>query len=383
MIIGVFTDTRAEYSLLKPIMREIIKSKNLELKTIVTGMHLLTEFGETINLIKDDGFDIDYIIDVPKYTDTKRFMTKLSGLITSELGCILDSNEIDLLLVLGDRFEVLAASFAATLSYIPVAHISGGDISGNIDDSIRHAITKLSHLHFCSTKKSAQRVKKLGEEKWRIHVVGSPSVDNIQEIANTISEKFIKTKYKIPPGEPYIVVTLHPETGLGKEQLVIKQLQSVIQAITSLDMTTVFIYPNYEPGSKHIIEELNKLSLKPKIKIYKNIPVDEYLALCKFCSVMIGNSSSGIVESAILRVPSITLGSRQQYRERDSNVINCSFDADCIVKYVKKIIQDKKFYKKLTNVKGVYGCGSPARKIVEILENTTIDMKLVNKRLTF
>ena len=212
MKVGVFTDSRSEYSHLYHLMKEIQKHKELELKTIVTGMHLLEKYGYSKKIIEQDGFQIDYEIEMLEYDYNTSFMTEVSGRIISALGKIFQEGEINLLVVLGDRFETLAAVTAAFLSNIPVAHIAGGDLSGNIDDSIRHAITKLSHIHFCLTEKSAERVRMLGEEEWRIHTIGSPSLDYIFSKDGLLSEKDIREKYGLED-KFYLLVVQHPETG--------------------------------------------------------------------------------------------------------------------------------------------------------------------------
>ncbi|MCG3223990.1 MAG: UDP-N-acetylglucosamine 2-epimerase (hydrolyzing) [Candidatus Heimdallarchaeota archaeon] len=380
MKVGVFTDARSEYSHLFYTMKEITKREKLELITIVTGMHLLEKFGYSKQIIEKDGFTIDYEISVPEFRETTSYMTEISGKIITELGKIFEEKNVELLLILGDRFESLAAATAAFLSNIPIAHIAGGDLSGNIDDSIRHAITKLSHIHFCLTETSAERVKKLGEEDWRINVVGSPSLDYVFDESILLKEHEIRKKFNIPTDDPYILILMHPETGYKKLENLNDQVHAIMSVLKELQIETIFIYPNYEMGGDRIINEIEHAKRHNWIKVYKNLPTEEYLSLLKYSFLIMGNSSSGIIESSALGIPSLNLGTRQNKRERDVNVIDLPFEKQLIIDAIKKLQEDEEYYSEKSNTQGIYGKGKTATKICDILENVKIDIELLNKK---
>jgi len=380
MKVGVFTDARSEYSHLFYTMKEITKREKLELITIVTGMHLLEKFGYSKQIIENDGFTIDYEISVPEFRETTSYMTEISGKIITELGKIFEENKIEILLILGDRFETLAAATAAFLSNIPIAHIAGGDLSGNIDDSIRHAITKLSHIHFCLTKASAERVKKLGEEDWRINIVGSPSLDYVFDKNILLKEDEIRKKFNIQTNNPYFLILLHPETGFKKLENLNDQIHTIMSVLKELQIDTIFIYPNYEMGGDLIIKEIEDAKKHNWIKVYKNLPTEEYLSLLKYSFLIMGNSSSGIIESSALGIPSINLGTRQKNRERDVNVIDLPFEKELIINTIRRLLDDENYYSEKSKTKGIYGKGNTAIKICDILEKVKIDMELLNKK---
>lgn len=380
MKVGIFTAARSEYSHLYPIMKEIKKNNNLSLKIIVSGMHLLDAFGRTVEQIENDGFTIDYKIPVPEYEDNNEYMSQIAGLITSQLGKILRKEKIDVLLLLGDRFETLAAAFAAFLFNIPICHIAGGDLSGNIDDSLRHAITKLSQIHFCLTERSKKRVLQLGEESWRVHVVGSPTIDYINIQGGLLSKEEVYKSFSLALNCSYIVLIQHSETGFNSEGAQTDQILSSLDAIKELDKETIIIYPNYDTGGSKIIKELEKLEKLSKIRIYKNLPTKTYLSLLKYCSVLIGNSSSGIIETSAFSIPAINLGSRQKNRERDRNVIDIPYDKNMIVDIVNRILTDEKYRAELSKTSKIYGDGQTAKKICKVLQTLEIDKRLLTKQ---
>ncbi len=378
MQICVFTCSRSEYSLLFPIMKEIEKNESLSLQLAVTGTHLLPDFGMSKNIIKENGFNIDLEIQIPQYEDTLEFQTEVASSVLKELGENLKKLKADMLLVLGDRYEVLPAVYAAFLLNLPIAHIHGGDLSGNIDNSIRFAISRLSHVHFCATELSAKRLKKIGEEEWRIHVVGSPSIDNVKNVPK--EENKIRKKFGIPLDKEFLLVVLHPETG-GENKFQENCVKITLDAIKELKQETVFIYPNYDYGSSQITNEIKKLETVEWFHILKNVPHTDYINLLRSCFLLVGNSSSGIIEASAIKKPVINLGNRQDGRERAGNVIDLPFDKNIIVNTIKKLREDKNSYFKYTNTKNIYGEGNSAQKIVKVLENIKINQKLLKKHI--
>ncbi|UCC91687.1 MAG: UDP-N-acetylglucosamine 2-epimerase (hydrolyzing) [Candidatus Aenigmatarchaeota archaeon] len=376
----VVTGTRAEYGLLKPVMEEIKKSENLRLYLIVTGMHLSKEFGYTKNEIIKDGFKIDseFRMNPPKDTPASMSISIGKGIVKfSESFSLIKP---DIVLVLGDRIEPLAATIASSYMNIPIAHIHGGDVSEGLDESARHAITKFAHMHFPATKKSAERISKMGEEKWRIFVVGAPCLDTILEIKFP-KRKYIENKFDIDPDKPLILVLQHSVTT--EPEKAGEQIIETLEAIKKLGEQTIIIYPNSDAGGREIIKQIKKYEKLSFLSVYKSIDHKDYLSLLKYASVLVGNSSCGIVESPAFKIPVVNIGTRQDGRERSTNVIDVGHDRNVISTKIKKTIYDKKFIKGVKKCKTPYGHGNASKRIVKILSDMKIDKNLLQKKMTY
>jgi UDP-hydrolysing UDP-N-acetyl-D-glucosamine 2-epimerase len=377
--IAAVTGTRAEYGVSKSIFTAIQKHPNLELELIVTGMHLSKEFGYTFKEIKRDRFKTA-ILNTLYSEDTGAAMTRTIGRCVLQLADTLEDMKPDILLVLTDLGHTLAGAIVGAYMNIPVAHISGGDVSGTVDEPVRHAITKLSHIHFPATKKSAERIIKMGEESWRVHIVGAPGLDSILNEKLIVCEEIAK-KYNLDLAKPVVLMVQHPVTTECDEAA--KQIRETLNAIVELKHQTVLIYPNADAGGRRMIKVIKKYEKYPFIKTFKSLPHKEYLSLMKIADVMVGNSSSGIVEAPSFHLPVVNIGTRQEGRERAGNVIDVDYDKNKIIKAVKKALHDEKFKAKVKKCKSPYGDGKASQRIVKILSEIKIDKKLLQKRMTY
>ena len=379
--ICVVTGTRAEYGLLKPVMNAIKKSPTLELSVIVTGMHLSQQFGYTLREIEEDGFRIDAKVDMLLDGNTGTVMAKSigNGIISSAQA--LDIIKPDIILILGDRTEPFAAAIAGAYMNIPVAHIHGGDSAkSGLDEYARHAITKLAHIHFPATEKSAKRIIKMGEDHSNVFVVGAPGLDTI------LNEKLIEPtdlaeKYNLDISKQILLVVQHPVTTEVEDAP--DQIRETLETILELKHQTILIYPNADAGGRRMIEEIKKYEKNSFIKTFKSIPHKEYLSLMKIASLMVGNSSSGIIEAPSFGLPVVNIGSRQEGRERAENVIGVNYDKEEIKDAIKKALYDEDFREKVKKCKSPYGGGKAGVRIADVLNKIKIDKKLLQKKLTY
>jgi len=377
----VTTGSRSDYGILSQVMKEIRKSKELELEIVAAGSHLEETFGYTYKEIERDGFIIDKKVRIPLAFSSNKEMASATGEAVRGFSEAFSEIKPDLVLVLGDRFEVFAAVIAAYYQLIPVAHIHGGDKStgGSLDDSVRHAITKLSQIHFVASRKSFERVKKLGEEEHRIHLVGSPAVDMILS-TKKISREELNKKFGLK-NEPYTVVIQHPITSNVGEAGA--QMRETMEAVKSIGLQAVVVYPNADAGGKKIIEEIEKYSKLPFVKVFKSVPFKDYVQLLMHSSCLVGNSSGALIETPSLHIPAVNIGPRQNEREKSENVIDAPHDRREIEAAIRKALFDKEFKKKVENCKNPYGIGKSSKKIVEILEKTEINEGLIRKKLAY
>lgn len=378
--IVAITGSRAEYGLTSSILKAIKNHPKLKLSLIVTGMHLSQEFGYTLKEIEKDGFEIAAKIENLISEDTGRAMVKSIGKCVLKLADVLEKIKPDILLVLTDLGHTLAGAIAGAYMNTPVAHLHGGDVSGNIDESVRHAITKLSHIHFPATKKSAERIIKMGEDPWRVFVVGAPGLDSILK-KKLISSKEIAKKYKLDLSQPILLVSQH--SVIMEIENVASQMRETMEAIRELKFQAIVIYPNADPGGRKMIKVIKKYRKFPFIQIYKSLPHKDYLSLMKIASVMVGNSSSGIIEAPSFRLPVVNIGTREEGRERAGNVIDVDYDKREIKRVIEKAISDRRFKEKIRKFKNPYGDGKAGIRIVNILSKIKINKKLLNKKIIY
>jgi len=378
--IGVVTGTRAEYGYLKPLMAEIEKDDELELTPLITGMHLIKEFGETYRAVEQDFPDAIKVPMRMKSDSLKAMALYLSSGINN-FANHLDKSDIDILIVLGDRSEALAAALAALYLNIPIAHVNGGDVTGGIiDEQIRHALTKISHIHFVQTKQNAERVKKMGEEKNRIFLTGALTIDVIKN-TKLKPKKTIFSQLNLNPRKTTFLVVQHPITTI--EDKGYHEFKEVVQALETLKRQTVLIYPNCDAGGKKFIKLIKKIEKKDFLKVIKNLDHIDYLSLMKAVDLMIGNSSSGIIESPSLRIPVINVGSRQSGRQRSDNIINIPSQRDKILNSINFALTNESFQKKVNNCNNVFGNGTSSKKIIKILKNIKISEDFIRKQITY
>ena len=374
--IAVLTGTRAEYGLLKGILKRMVSSAKLEPHLIVVGMHLSDEFGYTVKEIEKDGFKIDAKVDTLNKGDTGAEMAEYIGKSIVEITKSLKQIKPDILLILGDRGEVLAAAIAASCMNILIAHIHGGETSGSVDESFRHAITKLSHLHFVATKKAREKIVNMDENPSRIFVVGAPGLDDIPH--EIVDSKIVAKKYRLDADEPKILLVQHPVvTEVEKAE---KQMRETLDAIVDLGFKTIVIYPNADAGGRKMIKVIQEYTWRHRfIKAFKSIPRGEYLALMNIVDIMVGNSSSGIIEAPYFKLPVVNIGIRQKGRERAENIIDVGHNKEEIKNAIKKALFDKKFREKIRRCKNPYYLKGSNGKIVKILEEIKISPELIQK----
>lgn len=381
--IAVVTGTRAEYGILKPLLEKIVESNDLELNLMVTGLHLLEKYGLTINEIKKDDFRIDAKIQMyPSDESNPSYYGKGLAIGTEGFTEVLLQIKPDILVVSCDRLEALAAALAAATLRIPLAHIHGGDKtdSGHIDESIRHSITRFAHIHFPATDESANRLIKTGEEPWRIFKVSALGLDSVIN-QEPISKENLAKKLGINPDDKIIVCVFHP-VHLEKE-LAGKQMHEILEAIKKLKMQTVIIYPNNDAGSQDIIEEIEKCRGLPFIKFFPNLSHIDYISLLKYADILVGNSSSGIIEAPSLKLPVVNIGSRNVGREHADNVIFVNAKKEDIIRAIETALYDKEFREKVKRCVNPYGDGKASERMVNVLSTIKIDKRLLQKKITY
>ena len=361
----VSTGARSEYGILKPLLKEIQKSKKLKLILVVTGSHLSKNHGYTINEIKKDGFKIDSIIKLSHFRDKNVDISTALGEYVINFSKIFQKFQPDINFIIGDRDEMFASAIAASHMNIINAHLAGGDKSGGVDEYNRHAITKLSNIHFANTANSKKRIIKMGEDPKYVFLTGSPVVDDI--FAKKITEKPVLEKKigkKITGNE--ILLIQHPVTTQPKQAE--KQIASTLNAIVSLKIPTFAIRPNLDSEYKEIFKKLQTFSKKYKfIEVHSSFPRSDFLGLLKNCGILIGNSSSGIIEASCFSIPVINIGIRQKGRDGDKKVIEVNnFQQELIRKAILKAIKMKNDHK--LHMKSIYGDGKSSKRITKLLE---------------
>lgn len=378
----VVTGTRAEYGLLYWTMKAIDKDEDLQLQLVVTGNHLIKEYGYTIDQIKKDGFKIDEKIDMIINSEQKSSIAKSMGLEMIQLAQCFDRLKPDILLILGDRYETFVAASCAMMMNIPIAHMNGGESTeGLVDEQIRHAITKMAHIHFPGAEYYKERIIKMGEESWRVYNVGQAGIENIKRI-QLLDKEEIQKDLNIIFDKPIFLITYHPVT-LDLENIE-EQADNLLKSIKYFDAKFIFTYPNADFGSKIIIDKINGFVKENKdAYLYYSLGQKRYLSLLKYSDIIIGNSSSGIIESPIFKIPVVNIGDRQKGRIRNKNIIDTEYSFNSIYNGIYTALNDKKFKDDLANVENVYGDGTTSEKIVNIIKNIKINKKLLFKRLTY
>lgn len=361
------TGTRADYGLMHSTLE--LLNENFQLEVVSTGMHLMEEFGCSINEIKKDDFNL-HIVNQTFLEDNEQSMSIFIGNLIRDLTEVMANINPDIVLLLGDRGEMLAGAIVASYLQIPIAHIHGGDISLTVDDKARHAITKLANIHFPATEKSALRIKQMGENPDNIYVVGAPGLDSIIKNKDNIDETYLKEKYGIK--KDFILVLQHPVSAENKESSF--QISQTLDAVTSTSYQIIVIYPNADAGGRAMINKINEYD----VDSYKNIPHDDFIGLLNIASILIGNSSSGIIESSSFKLPVINIGTRQQGREKASNVIDVDYNREEILEAIK-YIESEEYSEILKNCDNPYGNGKSCENICNILKKIDINDKLLNK----
>jgi UDP-N-acetylglucosamine 2-epimerase (non-hydrolysing)/GDP/UDP-N,N'-diacetylbacillosamine 2-epimerase (hydrolysing) len=362
--IAVVTTSRADYSHLYWPLRELDAHPDVDLKLIVLASHLSPEFGHTVREIEKDGFAIAARLESLLSSDTDVGMAKSIGLAVLSLADTLAVMRPDLMLLIADRYEMLAPAAVALALRIPIAHIEGGELSqGAIDDAVRNALTKMSHIHFTSTEGARDRVVSMGEEPWRVHRAGAPSLDHLRK-SNLLSRSEIESRLKINLTPPTTVIAYHPVTLLSDTNA---EVDEVFAALAQLPQQLIFCYPNADAGSRDLVTRVRSLLTQRKDAfLFTNLPAAEYWSLLQYATLFLGNSSSGIMETASFALPTVNIGMRQQGRERARNIVDTPPVATSILDAVHKA-ESSDFRASLEGMTNPYGDGSAAQRIVHVL----------------
>jgi UDP-hydrolysing UDP-N-acetyl-D-glucosamine 2-epimerase len=379
----IFVGSRANYSSIKSVMRAVQQHPDLRLQLIVGASALLDRFGSVVDVIEADGFHPDARVTMIVEGETPATMAKSTGLGLLEMPTIFEILKPDVVVSVGDRFETMATAIAAAYMNIPVAHTMGGEISGTIDESIRHAVTKLAHVHFPANVPAAERIIRMGEPPDAVHAVGCPRIDLVAEIAHAhggIPHAEWLTREgvgaDIDPTRPFLLVNQHPVTteyGQGKHQI-----WETLEALDELKMPTMMLWPNADAGSEDIATGMRTFREKRKpeyIRFYKNFPIETYIRLMLSCACVVGNSSAPIREGAYLGVPAVNIGTRQAGRDRGPNVIDVDHDRGAIAAAIRTQLARGRYPSD-----HLYGDGHAGPRIADLLARVPLH---VQKRLVF
>ena len=371
--------TRADYGLMRSVLKKIDNHPEFELYIGATGMHLMPEFGKTIHEIYHDGFRIIEINATYERDDRVSTAEFIGNFIRTLIIRIKDLNP-DIILILGDRGEMLGGAIVGTYLNIPIIHIHGGEITSTVDEHVRHAITKLAHVHLAATQKSADRIIKMGENPKNVHLVGAPGLDEIVN-GEFLSPDILAQKYQLNLSVPLLLIVQHPVSG--ELDMAQAQIHETLEALLEEKYQSLVIYPNADAGGRQMIEVIQSYEKLPFIHTFKSIPHQDYLSLLKISSVLLGNSSSGIIEAASLRIPVINVGSRQHGREHAANVIHVNYYQDEIKNAINTALYDKRFLAKVKKCVNPYGDGSASNKIIKILSKIKPDADLLQKKMMY
>jgi UDP-hydrolysing UDP-N-acetyl-D-glucosamine 2-epimerase len=375
--IGVVTVGRSDYGIYTPILKRIQDDPELTLSLFVGGMHLRPEHGRTIEMIQADGYPITAQVEMLSGSDSPLAVAQSIGRGVIGFAEALSRSTPDILVVLGDRFEMYSAAVATLPFNIPVAHIHGGELTlGAIDDALRHSMTKLSHLHFVSTEAYAKRVIQLGEEPWRVTVSGAPGLDNLDAI-NYLERADLERMLDIDLGKTTLLVTFHPVTL--EYQQIETQIDALLSALEKSGCNLLFTSPNADTGGGMIAERIRAyVNSHSNSRLAVNLGTDIYFSLMKHVAAMVGNSSSGIIEAPSFNLPVVNIGSRQDGRVRGINVIDVPGDCDSILSGIQKALS-RDFKTSLFGSSNPYKRSNSAIVIAEKLKNMEIDRKLLMK----
>lgn len=381
--ICVVVGSRANYSSIKSVMVAVREHPDLELQLVVAASALLDRYGSVVNLIEKDGFEPSARIFMLIEGETPATMAKSTGVGLMELPTVFERLQPDVVLTVGDRFETMATTLAAAYMNIPVAHTMGGEVSGTIDESIRHAVTKFAHIHFPASKEAAERIIKLGEPPETVHLVGCPRIDLVADIlraaSNGIDEHLfdLGVGSKLDLSQPFILVSQHPVTteyGEGE-----KQIAATLTAVRETGLPAIVLWPNADAGSEDIARGIRKLRERhedEKMHFFKNLPTATYVQLMARTACLVGNSSSGIREGAYIGTPVVNVGTRQIMRERGKNVIEVPHDKDAISGAIKQQLAHGRY-----EMEPIYGDGTAGIQVAEVLAK--LGPVNVQKRITY
>lgn len=371
MKVFILVERRADYSRYKPILQKMQKDSFFEIYLVVTGICLLDIHGKDINYIENDGFEINATIPMfdPEAEDTGAEMVRSMSRVLMGVTNELEKAKPDVVLSGFDIGGNFAVTIAAAHMNIPVAHIQGGEVTGSIDESIRHAMSKFSHIHFPATEDAKDRLIRLGEHPDDIYVVGCPSIDVLVNTPS-IDKKILEKKYNLDFSKPFVIMIQHPVTTEAKSSL--DQIKETIEVIKKMDIQALALLPNNDAGHSKIIDEIKKSG----IRWYPSLSTLEFINLYRNAWALVGNSSSGIHETPTFKIPAVNIGNRQMGRERAANVIDVPNEAKAIEEGIKKALFDDEFRAFVKTIENPYGIGDSAEQIVKILKKVSFEGKI-------
>lgn len=370
------TGTRADFGLMLPTLQTIAARSRLEIEVVVTGMHLSSRYGLTVDEVRASGLTIGSLIPVDVDQDNGFAMAGAAAGVARGMADYIAQRRPHACLLLGDRWEMLATAMVAALAGVPIFHLCGGERSGSVDDSIRHSVSKLAHIHAVATSKSRDRLLAMGEEAWRIHVVGTPGLVGLNRLA-TFNRAQLAYKYSLKTDAPIALVLFHPV--VQDADVAGSQMAAVLTAVNFKGFQIICLMPNSDAGSNAIREAIHSFDrIIAAIRIVTHLPRQIYISWLASADLLVGNSSSGIIEAASFGIPVINVGDRQVDRERNQNTIDCKPDIDSVVSAIEMI-------KKLSCAgdQNIYGDGLTDVRVADVIEDTTIDSKLLKKRLVY
>tara|TARA_A100001515_G_scaffold142221_1_gene140558 strand:+ start:1938 stop:3095 length:1158 start_codon:yes stop_codon:yes gene_type:complete len=375
----VFSGYRSDYTKLKSVLEAMDNHKHINFKIVVFGAHTLEDCGNSYNDLISDGYEIEQILNTTLIGMGTDVMSKSIGVAMMELSSVISRTKPDATMIVGDRYEIFAAAAASSVNNIPVIHIQGGELSGTIDETLRHSITKLSHLHFPSTEQSAHRIIQMGEDPSNVYNVGCPAIDYILKQEYHEKEEMSKVReygqYKINFKKSYGIVIQHSVTTEHESSY--EKMMITLEALQKYGKQVMLVYPNPDAGAEGIIKAIRKFEAKYKkssvvVEKVKNLPFRTFLNLLKNSDFIIGNSSSGIRESHIFNIPTINIGSRQENRERTLNIVDVPHNKKAILSALKNV-------KSFTVSNSLYGDGTAGKQMADIIANTNFK-ELLQKR---
>ena len=374
--IAVVTSSRADYSHLYWPLKDLAAHPDVDLQLIAMASHLSPAFGETIREIEKDGFALAGRVECLLSSDSDIGMAKTIGVAVQSLADLLGRIRPDILLLIADRYEMLAPASVALALRIPIAHIEGGEISeGAIDDAVRNALTKMSHIHFTSTEQARRRVIAMGEEEWRVHRAGAPSLDHLRR-SRLLDRGALEAKLQLDLSEPPVIVAYHPVT-LRRDTT--EEADALFAGLEVIAGTLLFCYPNADAGSLSLIQRTREFLDGRKIgRVFTNLDAVTYWSLLRHAQMLVGNSSSGIMETASFALPTVNVGIRQKGRERAKNVLDAEANASSILEKIA-IARSEAFRSSLAGMENPYGDGHAAERIVRVLTEAPLGDRLLIK----
>lgn len=375
----VTLESRATYGYSRNVMRAMRDVPELELATLVTGMHLMPEMGNSVDLIRADGFPVTAEVPLAPEGDGAGAWSEAMGTAMAGFARAMEEIEPDIVLLSGDRAETMTLCMTAAYMGLPVAHVQAGDKSGHIDDAARYAIAKLGHIHFASCEDSANRLRNLGEQEFRIFNTGAPQLDDINR--DFAPDPIELEGGRFDPSRAYLLLVQHPV--MAERDEVDAQMRASLEACLKTGLPVVWIYPNSDLGYADILSLIEDYKAHPQIVAAANLDRDVYFALLQNCAALVGNSSSGILEAPSFRVPVVNIGNRQRGRLQASNITNCGVSESEISVAIDKALNDGAFRQAVESAVNPYGDGKSGLRICEILRDIPIDRRLMDKETTF